>query len=318
VSGAGHSQGSTRCIVARKHDGVRIDVLLAASTDLSRRAGRRLLADGCVRMNGKPIRVQSRTVRPGDVIDILRPAAELGIDPGSEIAAPTVLYRDRWILVADKPAGVLSAPAENMTPGETAFDEQVLVAKAAEEGTRPFLRLVHRLDRVTSGAILFACHRTALPALTAAWRNGRVGRTYVAVVEGCPDFESTVIDRPIGRDRTHAWRFAPDLSGREARTEARVISRSNDELAIVECRLITGRTHQVRVHLASIGLPVLGDRLYGSRRADEVARPLLHAASLDLPHPHHGGMLQIECPPPQDISVYLPRRDADSATTTAS
>jgi len=295
----------TRCVVAREHEGSRIDVFLAAATDLSRRAARRLLADGVVWMNGRPVRVQSRTVTPGDVVDILRPAPELGVAALPDTAKPTILHEDRWLLVAAKPAGVLSATAENMQPGELAFDQQILVAKAVEEGKRPFLRLLHRLDRVTSGAILFARHREALPPLTAAWREGQVERVYVAVVEGLPEFEETTIDRPITRDKSHAWRFTTDPTGRPATTEAEVVSRLDSGLAVIRCRLITGRTHQVRVHLASLGHPVLGDRLYGSRRADEAPRPLLHAASLTLPHPRSGETLQVVCPPPDDIAAYL-------------
>lgn len=296
----------TRRVVTRDHDGARIDIFLASITDLSRRACRRALADGLVRMNGKPLRVQSRPVTPGDVIDVLLPAADLGVSSLPDIDQPTILHEDRWLLAADKPAGVLSAAAENMSPGETPFDEQVLIAKAVETGTRPFLRLLHRLDRVTSGAILFARHRDALAPLTAAWKDGLVERIYLAVVEGRPDFDCTEIENPIARDRSHNWRFTTDPTGRRARTEVRVTGRPENGLAVVRCRLITGRTHQVRVHLASIGHPVLGDRLYGSQRAAEVDRPLLHAASLCLPHPRNGDRLRIVSPAPEDIAAFLP------------
>lgn len=306
MSDSHHAETLTRCVATRDHEGVRIDVVLASLTNLSRRASRRALADGLVWMNGKPLRVQSRTVAPGDVIDVLLPARDLGSTPLPDVVAPTILYEDRWLLVAAKPAGVLSAPAENMQPGETAFDEQVLFARAIAEGKRPFLRLMHRLDRVTSGAILFARHRDALPALTAAWREGLVERVYVAIVEGLPGFDHIEIEEPIARDRSHAWRFATDPKGRRARTEARVLARLDNDLAVVQCRLITGRTHQVRVHLASTGHPVLGDRLYGSMRAAEVRRPLLHAASLALPHPRTGDNLQVVCPRPDDIAAFCP------------
>jgi len=306
VNGSKRAEELTRCVVTRDHKGTRIDVFLASTTNLSRRASRRILADGLVWMNGKPLRVQSRTVTSGDVIDVLLPAQDLGLSPLPDIVAPTILHEDRWLLVAAKPAGILSAAAENMQPGESAFDEQVLLAKAVETGKRPFLRLFHRLDRVTSGAILFARHREALPALTKAWGGGRVERVYIAVVEGVPEFRQIEIDRPISRDRLHQWRFITDANGRESRTETGVIARLDNDLAVVRCRLITGRTHQVRVHLASIGHPVLGDRLYGSKRADEVNRPLLHAASLSLPHPRTGDRLRVVCPEPDDIAAFLP------------
>ncbi len=305
VSASQPAEDLTRCIVTREHEGARIDVFLAAVTQLSRRATRRLLTEGTIRFNGRPIRVQSRPVTAGDVVDILQPPAELGVGPLPNIVTPTILHQDRWLLVAAKPAGVLSASAENMQQGELAFDQQVLVARAVADGKRPFLRLVHRLDRVTSGAILFACHPEALPPLTSAWGKGLVERVYVAVVEGHPEFERVEIDRPIARDRLHAWRFTTDPSGRKAATEARVVAHLENGLAVVECRLVTGRTHQVRVHLASVGHPVLGDRLYGSRRADEAPRPLLHAASLTFPHPRSGEKLHIVCPPPDDIAAFL-------------
>lgn len=306
MSGPKGAEALTRCVVTREHNDARIDVFLASATNLSRRASRRLLADGLVRMNGKPLRVQSRSVVAGDVIDVLLPGRDLGLPPRPDLTIPNILFEDRWLLIADKPAGVLSAAAENMHEGETAFDEQVLLAKAVEAGKRPFLRLFHRLDRVTSGAILFACHREALQGLTTAWRDGLVERVYLAVVEGRPEFEQIEIGEPIARDRSHAWRFTTDPNGRRAVTEARVVARLDDDLAVVRCRLITGRTHQVRVHLASIGHPVLGDRLYGSVRADDVDRPLLHAASLALPHPRTGDGLRVACPAPEDVSHYLP------------
>lgn len=299
------SNGLTRCVVTPDHDGARIDIFMAAATALSRRSARRLLSDGMVWLNGRPIRVQSRTVTTGDILDVLRPAEDLGVSPLPDIEGPTILHEDSWLLVAAKPAGVLSAMAENMLPGELAFDQRVLLAKAVADGKRPYLRLVHRLDRTTSGAILFATHSEALPRLTAAWAGARVERLYIAVVEGLPEFDRVVVDRAIGRDRSHTWRFTTDETGKPATTDMQTISRLENGLAVVQCRLITGRTHQVRVHLASIGHPVLGDRLYGSTRADEAPRPLLHAASIRLPHPKTGKELRVVCPPPEDLAGFL-------------
>jgi 23S rRNA pseudouridine1911/1915/1917 synthase len=293
-------------VVFPDHEGSRIDIYLAAVTDLSRRAARRLLAGGEVWHNGRPVRVQSRTLKTGDVVDVLRPASELGIGDSPAVAHPTVLHLDSWLIAAAKPAGMLSATAEKMRPGELAFDQQLLLSRAAEEGKRPFLRMVHRLDRTTSGAILFARTREALAPLTAAWAERRVKRTYLAIVEGHPTFERTTIDQPIARDRSHAWRFSIEPGGKPATTEARLVSLLESGLSVVECRLITGRTHQVRLHLSSIGHPVVGDRLYGSTRADEVERALLHAASITLPHPRSRKNLHIVCPPPDDMSAFLP------------
>ena len=115
------------------------------------------------------------------------------------------------------------------------------------------------------------------------------------------------VDRPIGRDRDHRWRFQCDDGGKPSRTEIEVLATLENGLSVVGCRLITGRTHQVRVHLAAAGHPVLGDRLYHSKRADLVKRPLLHATALSLPHPATDEHLRVVCPPPADLAKYLPK-----------
>jgi 23S rRNA pseudouridine1911/1915/1917 synthase len=300
------AEGITRLLVVPRFHGARLDQFVAGATTLSRRAARRLMSDGLVWRNGGAVRVQSRTVEAGDVVDILRPPHELGVEREPTVVRPTFLHHDPWLLIAAKPAGVLAAPAERMAPDELAFDQQVLLALALESGRRPYLRMVHRLDRTTSGAVLFARRREALRPLTRAWNEGSVERTYLAVVEGHPELDRSVIELSITRDRSHAWRFMIDPGGQPARTRYRLVERLEDDLTLLECRLDTGRTHQVRVHLAAIGHPVLGDRLYGSRRADETGRALLHAWSLSLPHPETGDRLKILCPPPDDLLPYLP------------
>ncbi len=296
----------TRLLVGPERQGERLDVFLAESTQLSRRAARRLVADGLVWRNGDRLRVQSRALELGDVVDILRPSEELGVPLVPEIATPDILFHDQFLLVAAKPAGVLSQPAENRSLGDPSFDHQVLLALALSTGRRPFLRMLHRLDRMSSGAVLFARHSSALQPLTQAWAEGRVERAYLAVVEGHPRTDSFEIDRPIDRDRGHRWRFRCHESGKTARTRVQTVARLDGGLSVVRCFLITGRTHQVRVHLSDAGHPVLGDRLYGSKRADETDRPLLHAASLTLPHPDTGEELRVECPVPGDLAKYLP------------
>ncbi len=289
-----------RVVVLPSQEGLRIDQLLAAATDLSRRSARRLIAEGAVLRNQVPARVLSRTVVAGDVVDLLGAHDDVTVRTPLPGPAPTLLHHDRWLLVADKPAGVLSQPAEGNT--ELAFDQLLLLHLASSEGRRPFLRLVHRLDRLTSGAVLCARDPQALPPLASAWSGGTVDRRYLAVVEGRPPFDSLEVDRPIARDRHHAWRFEVSDRGQPARTSLRVLHRVAEDLALVECRLITGRTHQVRVHLAAVGHPVAGDRLYGSSQASRFPRPLLHAAALALPHPGTGRVLRVVSPLPTDLA----------------
>jgi 23S rRNA pseudouridine1911/1915/1917 synthase len=267
---------------------------------------RRLISDGLVRRNGHVSKVQSRVVTFGDVIDVGLPESEMGVGVARPLAVD-VLFEDRWILVADKPAGVLSQPAEGERRGDPlAFDQMTLLTLAWRDGRKPFLRMVHRLDRMTSGAVLFACSPDTLPKLSRAWSRRRVERYYLAVVEGHPISDRFSIDLPIGRDRTHRWRFECRDDGKPSRTELEVLHRRDENLSVVGCRLVTGRTHQVRVHLASAGHPVVGDRLYGSSRAKIAERPLLHAAALELPHPATGTTLRVVCSPPKDIATFLP------------
>jgi len=293
---------SARLLVFPEHDGLRLDQFLAAATSLSRRAARKLISEGVVARNRQPTRVQGRLVESGDAVVVLRPPADLGVPAVPELPRVPVVFDDRWLLAVDKPAGMLSQPGSN-PDRSLALDQAVPLAAALSTGAKPYLRLVHRLDRLTSGVALFAHNPQAHKPLVRAWSEGAVERRYIAVVEGRPELDTDIIDAPIGRDPDHDWRFRVASAGRPARTRIEVTAELDNDLAVVACRLLTGRTHQVRVHLAHLGHPVLGDRLYGSRRANLVDRPLLHAASLTLPHPNTGDRLTIEAPLPDDIET---------------
>ncbi len=298
----------SRLLVYPQHVGLRLDQFLAAASPLSRRAARALLAEGQVARNGQVQRVASRQVELGDVIDLLSPLAPFA----SPVPEVHIVHQDGSLLVADKPAGVLSQPADTRQPGELAYDEQVLLALSHREGRKTFLRPVHRIDRLTSGLLLFARSPEALGPLAQAWQAQRVERLYLALVEGQPNFVETQVSAPIGRDAAHAWRFEVDPAGQAAQTEVRVLTAAHP-LSLVECRLVTGRTHQVRVHLAHLGFPVAGDGLYGARLRGP-ARPLLHAARLALPHPATGEHLTVSSPLPEDFAPFLPPSDEVSGS----
>jgi 23S rRNA pseudouridine1911/1915/1917 synthase len=317
---------SVRLVVRREHAGTRLDQWLAAVTPLSRRRARTLIAAGAVRRNGEPVRVQGRALGAGDVLDL--PAEEL---PGFAPWTPPpvdVLLDDGWLLAVNKPAGVLSQPAEEggprglalrgaggvappleaahlaePEPRDLAMDDWLLLRLAWQEGRPPFLRLVHRLDRNTTGVLLFARRPAATEPLARAWREGKVERGYLAVVEGEPAWETREVEAPIARVAGGAWRFEVSPRGERAATTVRVRAATSG-IALVECFLRTGRTHQARVHLAHLGHPVMGDRLYGARR--DAPRPLLHAAWLALPHPRDGAMTRVEAPLPADLASRAP------------
>ncbi len=301
----------TRLLVFPEHDGLRLDQFLAAATALSRRAARSAIGAGEVARNGQPTRVQSREVATADVVDVARPPDDLGVPPRPDLPPLTVLHRDRWLVAVAKPAGVLSQPSSR-PDRDLALDQLTALHLAVSDGVPPFLRLVHRLDRLTTGVVLFAGNPQATAPLARAWSERAVERRYLAVVEGRPDESSFVVDRPIGRDPGHRWRFRIADGGRDARTEVRVAAPLDDDLCLVECRLDTGRTHQVRIHLSHCGHPVVGDRLYGAARLDLAPRPLLHAAVLALPHPKSGDPLRLVAPLPDDMAAYVP--DGAAAT----
>lgn len=294
--------GLSRLLVRSTLAGERLDRFLAAETGLSRRGSRALASDGKVWKNGRSTRVLSKPVATGDVIDLLVPASEM----------PNVLWRpdpinivhdDRWIMVADKPPGVLSQSASGPAAHETAFDELVALDLAFREGHKPFLRMMHRLDRLTSGLVVFARNPEALAPLDRAWRRAQVARYYLAVVKGRPSWETHLVDAPIARDPAFSWKFQVLESGKPARTKLTTLSCS-EQTAVVLCELETGRTHQVRVHLQHLGLPVLGDPLYGTSDG-RTQRLMLHAWALDLPHPKTRKRVRLEAPLPDAFERHV-------------
>lgn len=248
-------------------EAMRLDRAVAAAAGVSRTAARALIAAGAVFHNGRRCRVASRGVQPGDR---LRVAAAL---PAATTPAPLpILFDGAGVLAIDKPAGMPSAPTAQAAAG-TALD--ALAAQLAAAGDRRRLWLVHRLDAGASGVLLFATTPAAAAAASAAFRDRQVDKRYLALVGGAPAEEAGVVDQPLAERRGHA---VIDPRGRPAHTAWRVHERrSGATLLTVEPS--TGRLHQIRAHLAAIGLPIVGDRRYGGPPA---ARLMLHALELSL------------------------------------
>jgi len=289
------------------NDGQRLDVGAAALSGLPRRQVRALIDEGRLWLNARPCRVASRVLHLGDVLDVIGLAPESG---GPDLPPLAVVYEDGWLVAVDKPRGAYTQPPRGASTGLSVLDLAVL-RLSHRDGHRVELKLVHRLDRITSGVLVLARQRDAAGRLAAAWSSRDVDKRYLAVVRGAPAHELS-IDAPIGADPLAPGRFRVDRHGREAHTHVRTLAAARD-LALIEARPFSGRTHQVRVHLAERGHPVLGDGLYGGGSAPP--GPFLHAWRLTLPHPRDGRTLQLTAPIPDDFAAFLAAHGLGGAVT---
>lgn len=248
-----------------------------------------------VRINGRPAPWQT-VVAPGDVLTIAWPE-ESAIVP---IALPlTICYEDDHLLVADKPAGLLVHPASG--PPEPTLANAV-VHHLRASGKAGAFHPVHRLDRNTSGLVLVA-KNPYVQHLLFADGGKAVDRSYLAIVTGYPCPAAGVIDAPIGRHPDSIVQRMVRADGKSAATRYETVAAAGPH-SLVSLQLLSGRTHQIRVHLAHIGNPILGDDLYGGSRA-LIARPALHAASLAFTHPVSGERLNLASPLPPDMADLL-------------
>jgi 23S rRNA pseudouridine1911/1915/1917 synthase len=286
---------------------MRLDLaLIALHPELSRRKAREVIEKGQVTVGGAMVQEPGRLVRKGDVVDWNpnRPARSR-----ARISLP-VLFRDDAILVVDKPAGLLAVPS-----GPDVHDEDTAAARVREfakhlNPRHPYVGVVHRLDRDTSGALAFALTATARGALRALFREHRMERRYAALVEGNPPGDEGAIDLPLSEAYEGKRRVArPGEASLPARTRWRVVQRFAGG-ALLEVELDTGRQHQIRVHLSHVGLPIVGDPVYrreGRRPLLDAPRQMLHARVLGFVHPLTGAALRCESPLPDDFKTTLRR-----------
>jgi 23S rRNA pseudouridine1911/1915/1917 synthase len=290
--------------------GERLDKYLAAQfADLSRAQVQMLIRAGQVTVNGVAAKASLR-LEGGERVCVQVPVVEDADEPEPEAIPLVVLYEDEHVAVVDKPAGMVVHPAFGHQSGtlvNAALSRWPQIAEFAEAGRAG---IVHRLDKETSGAILIAKTPLALESLRAQFQARTVGKRYVALVEGLPETPEGVIDAPIGRDSRQRKRMAVVRDGREALTEFRVVE-VFASFSLLEVWPKTGRTHQIRAHLAFIGHPVVGDTVYGRRKQPfTLKRHFLHAASLTFAHPVSGEPIAVESPLPvalQNLLDKLPR-----------
>jgi 23S rRNA pseudouridine1911/1915/1917 synthase len=309
--------------------GVRLDVALTrVAPDLSRARARKLLDAGLVQVDGRPGRAAAR-LRGGEKLEIEVPPPE----PSGLVAQDlplSVLYEDDDLLVLDKAAGMVVHPARG-APHSTVVNALLhRLGDGAAGGER--IGLVHRLDKDTSGCLVVAKREPAFAALQAAFKARDVTKTYLAICHGAPP-ETGRFDTPYARHPTDRTRFTSRVeSARRAVTAWKVRQRFGDRAALVEVELHTGRTHQIRVHFADHGHPLLADATYGGakrearlppedpvrRAADAVGRQALHAWRLSFAHPRTGRALQLEAPIPADLGAALQVLSSASPTAASS
>ncbi len=272
--------------------------------ELSRSGAARLIRSGGLTLNGRGATPADR-VSEGDVVEFDLPSAQtLAPAPEAEAIPLQVVYEDADLLVVMKPAGMVVHPAAGHHSGTLVH---ALLGRGGSWSTvggeaRP--GIVHRLDKGTSGLLIAARSDRAHRALAAQLADRTLNRSYLAIVRGEVKERAGVLEGPIGRDPKNRQRMAVVAGGRPARTRYAVVERLRGH-TLLRCDLETGRTHQVRVHLAALGHPVAGDPQYARSQRTAAQRPMLHAWRLQLKHPRTGEQMAFEEPPPADFEAFL-------------
>lgn len=313
-----HQPSARAWVVAPRHEGRRLDVVVAALVEVSRSRAASMIDDGLVTVD-EHVRPRSHRPASGERI-VVAPAVPAPSTPAP--AMPTVVVDDPDFLVLDKPPGLVVHPGHGRPDG-TLVDALVAagIPPVGSDPQRP--GIVHRLDKDTSGLLVVARTQLAHQRLSEAMRRHEVERGYLALVQGRLPGRHGHIDVPLGRDQRDRTRFAARADGRRAVTHFVVQSEGQADLAtpvvvqLVACRLETGRTHQIRVHMAHAGAPVVADRTYGAneRVAEHLrlSRMFLHATNLRLRHPRTGVVVQAHAPLPTELVTALVAAGIDPA-----
>jgi 23S rRNA pseudouridine1911/1915/1917 synthase len=295
----GGSRRSLRIRVPDEAAGLRLDRFLAGLPEVSSRsAAERLLDAGSVLVDGVAAE-KSLRLAGGEELEWHEEKEPEILEP--EDVGLRIAYEDDYLLVVDKPAGVVVHPSAGHGTGTLVHGVLALGAAGGEED-RP--GIVHRLDRDTSGLLVVARSEAAHERLKRLVQRRELERDYLTLVRGRPRSRAGRIEAPIGRDRRDPTRHSLDTDRpREAVTHFELVEQI-DQNALLRVRLETGRTHQIRVHLAAIGLPVVGDPVYGAPDP-ALGRQFLHAARLAFTHPFSGERVEVESPLPADLAEYL-------------
>ena len=289
---------------ATEHAGVRLDAFLSADGALTRSQAARLIAEGRVRVNGKPA-AKSARLSGGETVTVDVPQLRETALPPQDIPLD-VVYEDDDVIVVNKPTGLVVHPAPGHPDGTLV---NALLHHCGDSlsgiGGEKRPGIVHRIDRDTSGLIIAAKNDAAHLALSAQLKDHSLSRTYECLVTGNMKQDSGTVDAPIGRSSADRKKMAVVPTGRRAVTHWEVVARYPG-VTHLRCRLETGRTHQIRVHMAYIGHPILGDTDYGAKKpVPGLTGQCLHAAGLRFVHPRTGEPVELHCPLPPEFTAML-------------
>lgn len=297
-----------------KHNaGLRIDAYLADKSNLSRSFIQKLIKSGNVLVCGKPVKPDYK-IKPGDKIKILIPKPErLELEP--EDIPLDIIYEDKDILVINKSKGIAVHPGAGIKKGTLVSALLAHCKDLSGIGGVERPGIVHRLDKDTSGALVVAKNDRAHLHLSAQFAGRKILKIYLALVHGVPSQKEGIIDKPIGRHPVHRKKMAVTETGRHAKTEWKVIKKFNVgtdslHLSLLEVRIFTGRTHQIRVHLSSIGHPIAGDRVYCKKSGEEILgleSQFLHAYKIGFIHPVKDEYMEFTAKLPSELEKVLTR-----------
>lgn len=286
-------------IIVKEDVKKRIDAYLAEITEYSRVMIQRLIDEGKITVNENNIK-SSYKVQIGDEIKIEKiEAKEISLE--AQDIPLEILYEDSDIIVINKPKGMVVHPA-NGNPDGTLVNAVMAICKDSLSGIGGEIRpgIVHRLDKDTSGVLIVAKNDKAHVNLSEQIKNRQVKKTYLALVRGIIKENEATINMPIGRSTSDRKKMAVDKKGKEAITHFKVLNRFNDKYTYLQVNLETGRTHQIRVHLAKIGYPIIGDTVYSNGKNEfNVVGQMLHSWKIEFKHPITNKSMEIIAPLPE-------------------
>lgn len=307
-------EGARTRTVEASENGERLDTAVAALADVTRSAAARLIGDGAVTVNGQ-VHDKNYRLRAGDVLTVQPPQVQEATAVAQALPLD-VIYEDADLIVINKPVGMVVHPAAG-NPDGTLVNALLWHCGESLSGVGGVIRpgIVHRIDKDTSGLLVVAKNDETHLALSAQLARHEIRRVYCAIAIGNFPEEHGTVDAPIGRHpvdrRKMAVLRAPSAHAKPAVTHWSVVARGEGDgtrFTLLRCELETGRTHQIRVHLSSVGHPLLGDPVYGGDRTrfethhrDLIPGQLLHAAHLSFTHPRTGAKVQFECPLPENF-----------------